>query len=416
MMGRDLTSRRAAVALSSGGVAQTWTEITALARRPGVLSLGQGAPDMGGSHPAAAAAAIAAIDGNTHDQYSPVPGVPALREAIVRYEARVFGGRQPDPDKEIAVSTSATEALLAAFYALTDPGDEVICVEPLFPWYPSQLKLAGAVPVPVRMAAPSADGQSFAFPLDGLRQAITPRTRAIIHNTPHNPTGAVATREETEAIARLCIEHDLVCIADDVYHRHTFDGKPHVRICDMEGMADRTLTINSAGKLLNCTGWRVGWVSGPERLVAATNLYRGFMTYCAPAPFQVAVAAALDALPASEDTNRDIMQANYHELSAALRTRGLRVYGTDGGYFLVADCAPLGMSSLDYCRQLVDDCGVVCVPLSCFYAPAPRVFEPLPTAEVQPADSDGLLRFALCKSREYIGRCCKRLTGVDKQA
>ena len=393
-----VTSRRAAAALSSGGVAQAWAEITELARRPGVLSLGQGAPDMGGAHPTATSAAIAAIEGSTHDQYSPVPGHAQLRETISRYEQRTFGGDPKDAEKEVAVATSATEALLAAFFAMTDPGDEVIVVEPLFPWYPSQLKLAGAVPVPVKMGKPSADGEPFAFPIDGIRRAITSKTRVLIHNTPHNPTGAVATAEETAALARLCVEHDLLCIADDVYHRHTFGGRKHLRIADQPGMAARTLTINSAGKLLNCTGWRVGWFSGPESIVKATNLYRGFTTYCAPSPLQAAVSAALDTLPADgSDGNRDIMEANFDELASALRARGLTVYGVGGGYFLVADCSVLGVGAMDYCRRLVEECGVVCVPLSVFYA-------------TPDAADDGLLRFALCKSREYMAQVCERLT------
>lgn len=398
-----LISRRASAALSSGGVAQAWAEITALARRPGVLSLGQGAPDMGGAHPAAMEAAIHAIKNHTHDQYSPVPGDPALRGAISRYEARTFGTAAPDPEREVAVATSATEALLAAFYALCDEGDEVIVVEPLFPWYPSQLKLAGAVPVPVKMGKPSGDGNRFALPVEGIRNAITPKTRILIHNTPHNPTGAVATAEETAALARLCVDHDLICISDEVYHRHMFGGLKHVRISEEPGMASRTLTINSAGKLLNCTGWRVGWFTGPEKLVSATNLYRGFATYCAPSPLQVAVAAALDVLPADgADANRDIMESNHRDLAIALRARGLTVYDADGGYFLVADCTALKTTAMEYMRALVEECGVVCVPLSVFYASSQ-------------AKDDGLLRFALCKSREYVGQVCERLRPVGPQ-
>ena len=364
---------------------------------------------MGGSHSTASEAAVAAIRSGSLDQYGPVAGLPVLREAISRYEARTFGGTPPAPDVGVAVATSATEALLAAFFAVADPGDEVVVVEPLFPWYPSQLQLAGVTPVPVRMQTPAVDGASFAFPVDDIRRAITPRTRAIVHNTPHNPTGAVATAEETAALARICVEHGLVCISDEVYHRHTFGGHRPRRIADEDGMAERTLTIQSAGKLLNCTGWRVGWCSGPEELVAATNLYRGFTTYCAPSPLQAAVAAALDALPADgQDTNRDIMEANHGDLAAALRRRGLRVYGADGGYFLVADCSPLGVTAMDYCRALVDECGVVCVPLSVFYAPERR--EPDRPGQAPPPADDGLLRFALCKSRDYIKQVCTRLS------
>lgn len=267
-------SRRAAAAVSAGGVAKSWAEITALAQRPGMLSLGQGAPDMGGSNRVAAAATIAAIEAGRHDQYSPVNGLPELREAISRYEARTFRVPPPCRESEVAVATSATEALLAAFFASADAGNEAVCCEPLFPWHPSQLALAGAVPVPVRMATPAADVVArFEFPLEGIRRAITPRTRLLIHNTPHNPTGAVASTKETAQLAQLCVENDLVCISDEVYHHHLFDEeqRPHTRIADMPGMAERTLTINSAGKLLNSTGWRVGWFSGPADLVAAAS-------------------------------------------------------------------------------------------------------------------------------------------------
>jgi N-succinyldiaminopimelate aminotransferase len=227
-----VVSRRAAAALAGGGVAQVWAEITAMASRPGVLSLGQGAPDMGGSHPVASNAAIEAIAAGSHDQYSPVAGVPELCAAILRYEKRVFRQRQkeetengegaPDCRAQVAVASSATEALLASFYAATDPGDEAICVEPCFPWYMPQLAMAGAVPVAVRMKTPHGDAASFQFPLEGIRRAITPRTRLLIHNSPHNPTGAVASAAETAELAQLCVDHDLICVSDEVYHRHTF--------------------------------------------------------------------------------------------------------------------------------------------------------------------------------------------------
>ena len=271
--------------MATRGVGQLWSEVTALATRPGVLSLGQGAPEIG-AHRVAAAGAISALESGVCDQYSPVGGVPELREAIAAYECRIFGGTSPDALSEVAVATSATEALLAAFFALTDPGDEVLLSEPLFPWYPPQIRLAGATPVPVRMEMPQDDGGRFRFDIDAIAAAITPRTRVLVHNSPHNPTGAVATPAETERLARLCVAHDLICISDEVYHRHTFGGRRHVRIADEPGMASRTLTLNSAGKLLSCTGWRVGWMSGPAPLVEATNHYRGFASYCAPVPLQ----------------------------------------------------------------------------------------------------------------------------------
>ena len=251
------------------------------------------------------------------------------------------------------------------------------------------------------METPTANGERFAFPVEGIRRAITPRTRVLIHNTPHNPTGAMATAEETALLGQLCVEHNLICISDEVYHRHAFDGRPHLRISDEPGMQERTITINSAGKLLSCTGWRVGWFSGPKDLVAATNLYRGFTTYCAPSPLQMGVARALDELAVGSDANRDTMEANHKDLSAALRARGLDVFGADGGYFLVASCAPLKVSAMEYMRKLVEDCGVVCVPLAVFYA-----------SEGGAAQDDGLLRFALCKTRAYVGQVCERLRKI----
>ena len=277
-----------------------WAEVTALAQSPGVLDLGQGWPDFGASEVARRAAADAIVDSPdpSANQYSVVPGRPELRSAIERYY-RSTGTREPG---EVLVTTSATEAIYVAIQALCDPGDEIVFLEPFFPWYISHVRAHGGVPIAVPMArSPDADDGGFRLDLDALRAAFGPKTKAFLYNSPHNPTGAVFTPEEIAAVASLCAERDVVCVADEVYERCVFGDASVARMADAPGMRERTLTIGTSSKLLCLSGWRVGWIVGPPALVAAIRSLHSYTTYCAPTPLQLGVAAALESIADEAD-------------------------------------------------------------------------------------------------------------------
>jgi len=278
-----------------------------------------------------------------------------------------------------------------------DPGDEVICFEPVFPWYVSHVRLAGATAVPVRLQAPG-----FAFDEAALAAAFTPRTKALIYNSPHNPTGHVATAAECAAIAALCVRHNVLALADEVYERKTFGGRPEVRLADFPGMRQRTLTVGTASKLFSLTGWRVGWVLGPGALLAGVRTVHSYSTFCAPTPLQAGVAEALRAAaaqhraataaapgaPPGADESAEAFERNAEVLGGALSDVGLDVIPAEGGYFLVADVAATGLNAGDYCKALIASARVAAVPMDVFYFAddAPRT----------------LVRFALCKRPETI--------------
>lgn len=414
------------------GAAQVWAEVTALAQSPGVLDLGQGWPDFGASEVARRAAADAIVDSPdpSANQYSVVPGRPELRSAIERYY-RSTGTREPG---EVLVTTSATEAIYVAIQALCDPGDEIVFLEPFFPWYISHVRAHGGVPVAVPMArSPDADDGGFGFrlDLDALRAAFGPKTKAFLYNSPHNPTGAVFTPEEMAAVASLCAERDVVCVADEVYERCVFGDASVARMADAPGMRERTLTVGTSSKLLCLSGWRVGWIAGPPALVAAIRSLHSYTTYCAPTPLQLGVAAALESIAdeadaATRERARDAasradeergerarrhaaakatrgvvapddaarrMGANATTLGAALRDAGLLVCPPRGGYFLVADVSPLGLTSVEYCRRLAREAKVAAVPLDVFFDGEGEDFPNV------------LVRFAVCKRAETIEAC-----------
>lgn len=394
-MPRGLSARAEAV-VNARGAAQVWAEVTALARQPGVVDLGQGWPDFGLSAEAAAAArdALDAAPGGDvrPSQYTPVPGSPQLRDALRSYERRTWGGEGGGGATDFAVTTSGTEALLVAFQALLGPGDECVVVEPSFPWYKTQVELQGATAVPVTLAKPA-----FALSEADLRAAVSSRTKVLVVNTPHNPTGRVLDDAELGAVAAVARDHDLWVVSDEVYERQTFGGRRHRRVADLPGMRERTLTVGSAGKLFACTGWRVGWVSGPPDLVSVISTLHGYLTYCAPAPLQLGVAAALES--ASADPAKDPftvqLEANARELGDALRADGVEVFDPEGGYFLVASTAPLGISALEYVKRLGEVAKVVAVPMSVFYCS-------------ERAD-ETLVRFAVCKRPDTIREAAKRV-------
>lgn len=342
--------------------ATVFAEMSALATRTGALNLGQGFPDVDGPAPVARAAADAILRGE--NQYPPGPGTAPLRQAIATHQRRYYG-LDVDPETEVLVTTGATEAIAAAVLALAAPGDEVLTLEPSYDSYAAVVAMAGAThtTAPLR---PSPDG--FRLDVAALERAVTPRTRVLLLNSPHNPTGAVLRRDELAAVARVAVAHDLLVVTDEVYEHLVF-GVEHVPVATLPGMADRTLTISSSGKTFSFTGWKIGWVTGPAALVAAVRTVKQFLTYTSGAPFQPAVAYALtdpasavwvDGLVASLRERRDL-------LSQGLRDAGFDVVRPDGTYFVLADAAPLGaVDGAAFCRELAHGAGVVGIPVSAF--------------------------------------------------
>jgi N-succinyldiaminopimelate aminotransferase len=370
-----------------------FAEMTALAARTGAVNLGQGFPDSDGP-PAMLQAAKAAIDAG-RNQYPPGPGVPELLEAIAAHQAR-FYGIPVDPHSQVLVTVGATEAIAATVLALCEPGDEVVTFEPYYDSYAATIALAGAVRRTSVLRFPD-----FAVDEASLRAAFSPRTRLVLLNTPHNPTGKVFSRAELELVASLAREHDAWVVTDEVYEHLVFDGATHIPVTTLPDMASRTLTISSAGKTFSATGWKVGWVSGPAEAVAAVRAVKQFLTFVGSGPFQPAVALALGlddevyaGLSASLQAKRDL-------LVDGLRRAGLAVSVPEATYFVVADAAPLGaQDAVEFCRQLPSVAGVVGVPVSVFHddADAART----------------LVRFAFCKRDDVLHEAVRRLQAVPR--
>jgi N-succinyldiaminopimelate aminotransferase len=363
-----------------------FTEMTALAVRTGAINLGQGFPDTDG--PAAVIeAAVAALRGG-ENQYAPLPGVPALREAIFEHQ-REWYGLEPE---DALVTFGATEAIASAVMGLCDPGDEVVVFEPSYDSYTACVAFAGATPRFVTLRPPD-----FALDPDALRAAIVGgrgRVRAVLLNTPHNPTGRVLSREEIQVVADACIEHDLICITDEVYEHLVFDGE-HIPPATLPGMAQRTLTISSVGKSFSVTGWKIGWCSGPAELVAATRTVKQFLTFAGGTPLQHAAAAALRLPRSALDALRDDLRARRDELSAGLAAAGLAPILPAGTYFINAD---VGTEAAQWCATLPERCGIVAIPTSVFYDDK----DAAPT----------LVRFAFCKRPEVIAEAASRLAAL----
>jgi len=341
-------------------------------------------------------AAKAAIDGG-RNQYPPGPGVPELLEAVAAHQERFYGLRL-DPRSEVLVTVGATEAIAASVLALCEPGDEVVTFEPYYDSYAATIALAGAVRRTSVLRFPD-----FAVDEESLRAAFSDRTRLVLLNTPHNPTGKVFTRAELELVCSLAREHDAWVVTDEVYEHLLFDGLEHVPVATLPGMAERTLTISSAGKTFSATGWKVGWVTGPAEAVAAVRTVKQFLTYVGSGPFQPAVALALglgDDVYAAMATS---LQAKRDLLVAGLRSAGLEVSVPSGTYFVVADAAPLGATDgLEFCRRLPSLAGVVGVPVSVFHD------------DVEAART--LVRFAFCKRDEVLAEAVGRLSRAGRGA
>ena len=408
-----------------------FAHMSALATETGAINLGQGFPDTDGP-PAMLAAAQRAI-GEGHNQYPPGAGTPELRQAISASRLR-DRGQLFDPDTEVLVTVGATEAITAAVIALVGVGDEVIMLEPHYDSYPAAVAMVGArhVSVPLRptftsgtstpatrptgtgttgtgtagSADPAGEPQRrFALDLDQFAAAITPATRMILLNSPHNPTGTVLTRAELTEIARLAVQHDLLVLTDEVYEYLTFDGVEHIPIATLPGMADRTITVSSAGKTFAATGWKIGWACGSAPLIAAVRTAKQYLTYVGGAPFQPAVAYALLHERSWVADLRLSLEHKRDRLCAGLTAAGLDIYRPQGTYFVVTDirtlCDRLGRPAdgMALCLDLPRLAGVAAIPQEVFHD--------------DPADGKPFVRFAFCKRDEIIDEAAARLARMS---
>jgi N-succinyldiaminopimelate aminotransferase len=368
--------------------------MSALAAEVGAVNLGQGFPDEDGPPAMLEAARQAITDGV--NQYPPGPGIAALREAIAAQRARRYRV-DFDPDSEVLVTVGASEAIAAAVLGLVEPGSEVLLIEPFFDTYSPVIAMAGSRRVAVPLVP---DGRSFCLDVDAVRAAITPSTRAIIVNSPHNPTGMVLDDGELRALAGVAVEADLLVIADEVYEHLVFDGRRHLPISTYPGMAERTVTISSAAKMFNCTGWKIGWACGPADLMAGVRAAKQYLSYVGGAPFQPAVAYALNNEDAWVESLRDSLQSKRNTLAAALTDIGFEVHDSAGTFFLCADPRPLGFTdSATFCAELPRRVGVAAIPMSAF----------CDLDHAQASEWNHLVRFAFCKRRETLDEAIRRL-------
>lgn len=401
--GRDRwqdTASAAGLLADDGTVAATiFAEMSALAVRTGAINLGQGFPDVDGPEYVKQAAIRAIEEGR--NQYAPGDGVPELRRAIADHQKRHYG-LDVDPDTEVLVTTGATEALAATILALTRAGDEVLTLEPFYDSHAASIGMSGATHVTAPLV-PGPDG--FRLDVEALRAAASPRLRMIVLNSPHNPTGAVLTRDELAAVAAVAQERDAIVVTDEVYEHLTF-GAEHIPIATLPGMAERTLTISSSGKTFSFTGWKVGWLHGPADLVTAVRTVKQFLTYTSGAPFQPAIAQAL----ADDDTPRALAAALAERrdlLCAGLEAAGFTVNRPAGTYFVMADASNLlgrlGLrDGVELCRRLPELAGVVAIPAAAFCRAGS------PTARALASH----VRFTFVKKESVLREAATRLAGL----
>lgn len=373
-----------------------FSEINGLARQYQAVNLGQGAPDFDG-HPAVIEAAQQALS-TGRNQYAPGHGIPEVKLTVADH-ARRFYGQEVDPTTEVTITSGATEAMFAAILGLADPGDEVIVFQPVYDSYVPNLQWAGVTPRYVNLYPPH-----WQFDPDQLRAAFNAKTRAIIINTPHNPTGKVFSRAEMTFIAELCQTHNVIAITDEVYEHLIYDDHEHIRMATLPGMADRALTISSLGKTFSLTGWKIGWAIGSPELVAGVNGAHQFITFAVSTPLQAATAVALS-LPDSFFTElRTTFQRKRDYLMEALTEAGFKPQRAQGGYFVMADWTGIAPTSVendaDFSRWLIETVGVACIPPSFFYRSEDR----------------GMVRnwarFAICKRDETLSAAVERLKKI----
>ncbi|MFE5936011.1 pyridoxal phosphate-dependent aminotransferase [Streptomyces sp. NPDC056470] len=371
-----------------------FAEMSALAVRTGAINLGQGFPDTDGPEEIREAAVRALRDGRGN-QYPPGTGVPELRTAVAEHQLKRYGLAY-DPDREVLVTAGATEAIAAALLALVEHGDEVIALEPYYDSYAACIAMAGGTRVPVTLRPHEG---AYRLDLDELRAAVTDRTRLILLNTPHNPTGTVLTRAELTAIAELAVARDLLVVTDEVYEHLVFDDAEHLPIASLPGMRERTVTIGSAGKTFSFTGWKVGWITASPELTSAVRSAKQFLTYVASGPFQYAVAEALRLPDTYFDTLRADLRAKRDLLTDGLAQAGFEVYRPAGTYFVTTDIRPLGESDgFAFCRALPERAGVVAIPNAVFYD--------------HRAEGEPFVRFAFCKRVDVLEEAVSRLKGL----
>ena len=399
-MGRDVLTSKLA-----GFGTTIFAEMSALATSTGSINLGQGFPDTDGPREVLEAA-VAAIRSGVN-QYPPALGDPDLRRAISEHHLRWYG-LDVDPDTQVVVTAGATEALAAAMLGMLDAGDEVIVFEPMYDSYQAGIALAAATPVPV-LLTPAADGR-WLFDAAALRAAISDRTKLILLNTPHNPTGKVFDRGELELIAEVATEHDLIVVTDEVYEHLVFDGSEHIPLATLPGMFDRTLTVSSGGKTFHTTGWKIGWMTGPTELVTAARLAKQYLTYVNGAPFQPATAVGLRL---GDDYFRTLvgdLQMARDRLADGLERAGFTTYRPEASYFVTVDIHSVDthsvgvdspdarLDAMDFCRALPGIAGVVAVPASAFY--------------MNPEHGAHLVRFACCKQLDVIDAAVDKLVAA----
>ncbi len=368
-----------------------FAEMSALAVRTGAINLGQGFPDTDGPTEVLEAA-VAAIRSGTANQYPPGIGIPGLRHAVARHQSR-FWGLEFDPDSEVLITAGASEALAASFLALCEVGDEVVTFEPWYDLYGAVISMAGAVRKVVTLRPPD-----YGFDPDELAAAVTPRTRLLVLNSPHNPTGKVFSRAELEAIAAVAIERDLIVVTDEVYEHLTFDGE-HIPIASLGGMADRTVTISSGGKTFAVTGWKIGWVCARPELVTAVRTAKQWLTYVSGGPFQHGIAAGLDLGDDYFKGQADDLRAKRDRLSAGLRSGGLEVFEPAGTYFITTDIRSIGHDDgIEFCWNLPERIGVAAVPSVVMYDNVD--------------EGRHLVRFAFCKQDAVLDEAIERLRSL----
>jgi len=415
----ELSSLATAFSRQQSGPGALWAEITALSRQEGVIDIGQGYPDFGSNAIAKQSAKRAismdekTISGDVPDaranQYAPIPGTADMLDSVKRYyrdTARNVSSVDESRDSSL-VTTSATEGLYVVFRALLNKGDEVMTLSPFFPWYLAHATVTECT----LLGVPLNPEDGFAVTEEMLERAYAKsnkRVKIFVHCSPHNPTGHCASEEELEIIARFCRNHKIVAIADEVYERSTFlESKPHLRL--REYLPERTVTVGTSSKLMNLSGWRVGWIYGPKVIVDACNIFHSYASFSTPTPLQAGVADALNdicdrAKPGegvTPDENAKILASNAQILASALTASGLKVYPPEGGFFLVASVKNIKSvdgDAIQYCKNLARrGAKVSAVPMTPFYDPS------------SPENPTDLVRFAICKKRETIAEAARRI-------